>query len=247
MRRTIFTMCLIAIIWVDYLTTQYLWIIWSYPSSKGFQLSEIIQILETIGVLGATYFAYKSTRIGNATILEMKKQDYPRIIVFVRQKPDSIHVLELVIRNEGRSSARNLQFTITNDIYFKNTKRNLSEIRMVKDGIALLPGLEDRVNPLTVFLGEEFDMLLESNCSVRAYYQNVDGHNFEETFKLDFKGLVDRKIGNTWTEEVAKALKEIHKDIERMGRDIYHATNKIVEIRPQTFYEDEKYKETEKI
>lgn len=215
----------------------------------GDGINTLLQFLEVFGVLGATYFAFKSVKIARETAEETKKQNDPHIVVFVRQQPTSINILDLVVKNEGRKSAQDVTFEVNMDLELNLTvgKRKLSDMSMLQNGLSLLSGGEERANPISIFLGEEYKKLREANIIVKVAYRNSEGNMFSENFRLEFRGLVDRKIGNDWTEELVKVLKEMHKDLSKIKNNLYDATHKLVPLHSEPHYKNEMFRETEKL
>lgn len=95
----------------------------------------LLQFFEVVGVLGATYFSAKSAAISKAAIDEMKKQGEPHVIVFLRQQPGNLHTVDIVVKNEGRSSAKNIKFTISEKLKVLG-ERDISDISFFKNGIS---------------------------------------------------------------------------------------------------------------
>lgn len=178
----------------------------------------ILRTLEVVAILSATYFAARSVRFAKESVYIQKQIDAPAIVVFVKQAQDTLHIVNLVIRNEGRNSARNISFEVIGDNLKVLNNRTLSEISLITNGISLLAGGESISHPLNVMLGESFDEYKSSKTSLKVSYDDMDGNKMASSYDLDFNGLIDVKIGQSDLEKVANSLDGIHKELGKIRK-----------------------------
>lgn len=207
----------------------------------------ILQVLEVIGVLGATYFAAKSAKLTHQSLVQQEKNEEPKVIVFVRQSNNSLNIIDLIIKNEGVKSAKNIKFKVTGTNINALTNRRIKDIGLIKNGIAILGGGQEIAQPLGVMLGDSYKEYKKANTKIKITYHDGKNHQKEDTFLLDFKGLIDRKLGESDLESIAKSLKSIQGELHTIKGDIHLVANKgITELFPESVHIG-KHEVTEKL
>lgn len=204
------------------------------------------RVLEIFAVLFTTYFTFRTLKYAKETITLEREREAPSVVVFVKQREESLNVLDLVIKNEGHTSARDIKFTVENPIDII-TKRKITDISLIKNGLTLIAGKEEIKQPLTVSLGDDYNKLRASNCTIKVKYKDEKGRIYKDSFLLDFTGLVDRKIGSKPAYELVSVLKDIrksHKKIENYLQSIktkgFHEMQWEYGNNNKTFTESEK-------
>jgi hypothetical protein len=197
----------------------------------------ILQTLEVLGVLGATYFAAKTVKLSHNSLIEQRESEEPEVVIFVKQSNNSLNIIDLVIRNEGIKSARNIKFKVIGKNITSLSDRKIRDISLLKNGIALLSGGQEVVQPLGVMLGDAFKEYKNANTKVQVTYSTSNGKKKSDLFILDFKGLIDRKLGKDNIESIADSLKDIQDELHSIKKDIHLvANNGITELFAQPTY-----------
>jgi len=198
-------------------------------------ISLLLQVLEVVGVLGATFFAARSAKLSHQSLLQQQRNEEPEVVVFVKQAEESLNIIDLIVKNEGIKSARNINFKVAGTNINALTDRKIKDIAILKNGIALLAGGGEIRQPLGVMLGDSYKEYKRSNTKVKVKYN--DGHNNQKEgdFHLDFNGLVDRKLGMSNFESIAKSLSSVQSELHEIKKDIHIVANKgITEIFPES-------------
>lgn len=202
-------------------------------------ISLLLQILEVIGVLGATFFAAITVRLAHKSLIEQRKNEEPSIIIFVKQSNNSLNIVDLVIKNEGVRSARNIKFKVTGTNISALTDRKIKEIGLIKNGVALLAGGQEISQPLGLMLGDSYREYKEAKTRIKVSYENGENQKKTDIFLLDFKGLIDRKLGKSDVESIADSLKDIQSELHTIKKDIHLVANKgITELFSEPVYSD---------
>jgi len=146
----------------------------------------IPEYIESLGILATFIIALLTFR----TIDEMRASrvaEYrPRVLVdFNIPYGDSI--IELVVKNEGRSLAKNVKFSITPEL--KDSKgRNLSEYKIFNEGIeTLISGKEIRqvFDSGPSYMDEERNLPLLFDVNIS--YEDVEGNKYNDKMRLDLE------------------------------------------------------------
>ncbi|EKE06034.1 MAG: hypothetical protein ACD_19C00113G0001 [uncultured bacterium] len=207
----------------------------------------VLQILEVIGVLGATYYASKSATITHKSLVQQEKNEEPKLVVYVEQSKSSLSVINLIVRNEGIRSARKVKFKIIGDKIKILLDRTIGDIGLIKNGVSLLAGGKEITQPLGVMLGETFKEYKESNVRISVSYEMEPGNRKKDVFDLDFRGLVDVKVGKSEVEMISEPLEDIQNELSTMKQDLHLiANNGITELFAQPVYGN-KHEVTEKL
>ncbi len=202
---------------------------------------EMLNVLNVVAVFTATGFAALSAKYAKDSVLEQKQHDNPHVVVFIKQREDSLNIIDLVVKNEGVRSSYDVTFNIEGDDLNVLTDRKLSEISMIKNGIALLSGGEEIRHPMGIMLGEHFNEYKNSDTTIKISYSDKNRNSFLGSFKLGFRGLVDRKVGGkSELSKATEALQEIHVELNKIRQDVHLvANNGIVPITPEPYYSDD--------
>ena len=207
----------------------------------------LLQALEVIGVLGATYYASKSASFTHKSLVQQEKNEEPKLVVYVEQSKTSLSVVNLVVKNEGIRSARNIKFEMKGDKISTLLDRKINEIGLLVNGISLLAGGKEVRQPLGVMLGNTFEEYKKSNSKIVVSYEAKPGIREKDVFDLDFRGLVDVKVGKTEIEMLTEPLEGIESELNTIKQDLHLiANNGITPVYPQPYY-GYKHEVTEKL
>lgn len=210
-------------------------------------VSFLLRTLEVGGVLGATYFAAKTAKLAHKSLVEQRKNEEPNVIVYIRQSNNSLNIIDLVIRNEGIRSAKYIKFKVTGTNIGALTDRKIKDIGLIKNGVALLAGGQEIVQPLGVMLGDSYKEYKKSKTKIKVAYESRKNYEKTDIFPLDFKGLIDRKLGKSDIESISRPLKDIQNELHTIKKDIHLIANKgITRVFPQPAY-SEKHDVTEEL
>jgi len=207
-----------------------------------------LRVFEVSGVLGATYFAAKSVKLAHQSLVQQRKNEEPKIVVFVRQVKDSLNIIDFVVKNEGARSARNIKLKVTGTNINALSDRKIKDIALIKNGVALLAGGEEIKQPLGVMIGDSYKEYKKANTKIKVSYEGDNGQQNTDVFTLDFKGLIDRKLGSSHTESIAKSLSSIQKELHAIKKDIHLVANKgITQVFPESITYHDKREITEEL
>ena len=202
-------------------------------ANDGFIMAVVTVVL--VGITG--YYAYLTRRI-------LKAASTPEIAVSLRPHEAHIHCVMLCIENIGSGAARNIQFQT--DLSFKpDGERALEEVGFLKKGIDYL-GPGQKIEHFLVSVIGKLDELKKTPLEFSVTYTDSvkQKDKYEHTFCLDFgedEGLAT--IGKSPLFEIAKATKDIQKDIHHLSTGFhkpivrteplseYHLTESITSIK----------------
>ncbi len=167
--------------------------------------------IATVVLVGITgYYAYLTWRM-------LKANNTPEIAVSLCPHEAYIHCVMLCIENIGTGAARNIQFRT--DLSFKpDGERALEEVGFLKKGIDYL-GPGQKIEHFLVSVIGKLDELKKTPLEFGVTYTDSakQKDKYEHAFCLDFgedEGLAT--IGKSPLFEIAKATKDIQKDIRHL-------------------------------
>jgi hypothetical protein len=138
--------------------------------------------------------------------------------VYLEPNETAFRYFDLVIKNVGRSSARNVTFRVASNQKHPKSKilENLDELGILRFGLPFIaPGQEFR------FAIGSYQELESSQLAVAVRYfrdsRNKDSNAIRASFPLDvrpYEGM--RRIGERPEQTTAKALKEISATLNRI-------------------------------
>ena len=121
----------------------------------------------------------------------------------------------LCIENIGTGAARNLRF-VTNPSSIPCLDIPFEKIGFLKSGIAYFePGR--KIEQFLVSVIGKFDELKQTQLKITVTYDDSANREHERSFSLDFgEGVGFSQVGNPPLYEIAKATKEIQKDLNHI-------------------------------
>ena len=156
----------------------------------------------------------------NVRILQKseEKRNRPRIIVHIQQREDWLNFVDLIIGNYGIDMAREVKFTLNEDLKLLNNNETLSNIGIIKNGIKNLVPQQIVKMPLLSLVGR-IEKLRNKNIVITVTYKNSTlTKDFSEAFQIDFNSLVERQIGKPPIYDISENIKKIANSLDKIGR-----------------------------
>ena len=167
-----------------------------------------------VGIIG--YYTYLTWRM-------LKANNTPEIVVSLRPHEAHIHCVLLCVENIGTGAARDLQFTI-NPPSIPNLDLPFEKIGFLQNGI---PYFEQgrKIEQFIVSVTNKLDELKQTPFEVTITYQDTVNRTHKRAFQLDFGVNEGRaQIDRPPLFEIAKATKNMQKDIRNIAIGIYKPT-----------------------
>lgn len=145
--------------------------------------------------------------------MKLAREEERRPYVYVDFLFDS-NIIFVVVKNTGRNGAKNIKFTFSKPL-ISSKKRNISEIKLFKEGLDFLPPNKEIKTWLDT-APSFYKSGLPTSYDVEVQYIDVVSNNeYTEKFRLDletYKGIIylDRKTIHNVVEE----LKNINKVLQ---------------------------------
>ena len=182
----------------------------------------LIVIFTGVVAVSTVFYVVLTWRLVSETRRMRKAQTEPR--VSLRVEP-AFHGMELVIRNEGQGTAKNISFEFEGDpSYFEDPLRVgpdgnrvslIEEISVLKDGLAYL---EPR-QTLRFFLGRpELNNIGQIPWTFHSKYETLSGEAVRDTYIVDFSQFRGIVYDMDWLGDIAQSLKYISADIGDLSR-----------------------------
>lgn len=156
-------------------------------------------------VLGVVAAIYAARQAREARRLR-KEQARPYVVVFIDSSPAEWIWVDLVIRNLGRTAARNVRVSV--DPSPRRAAGTDPEVPIPARIPILVPGQEWRTFWDGTHVRDGSELPRQHTATVR--FEDSTGEEFGETFELDFGPLIDRTMINVYGQhDTAKALRDI--------------------------------------
>ena len=154
------------------------------------------------------YYAYLTQRL-------LKANNTPEIAISLRPHEISVNLVMLCIENVGTGAAHDVKFT-TDPPSIPSLDIPFEKIGFLKSGIGYFePGR--KIEQFLVSVIDKFDELKQTQLKITVTYKDSTDHKREQIFHLDFsEGVGFSQIGSPPLYEIAKATKEIQKDLNRI-------------------------------
>jgi len=158
----------------------------------------------------------------NVKILQKSEEERnrPRVILYIQQREDWLNFVNLIIGNYGLDVAREVKFSLSEDLKLLREDEKLSNIRIIKNGVKnLIPQQILRI-PLLSLIGR-VEELSNKNIKITAQYKDSNlMRNFSETFQIDFNSLIEHQIGKPPIYEISENIKKIANSLDKVERKI---------------------------
>ena len=159
-----------------------------------------------VGITG--YYAYLTRQL-------LKANDTPEIAISLRSHEISINLVMLCIENVGTGAAHDVKFT-TDPASVPSLDIPFEKIGFLKSGIRYFESGR-KIEQFLVSVIGKFDELKQTQIKITVTYKDTTDHKREQIFHLDFsEGVGFSQIGSPPLYEIAKATKEIQKDLNRI-------------------------------
>jgi hypothetical protein len=144
-----------------------------------------------------------------------EEESRPYVVVSVEPSPAGMIALDIVIRNLGRTVAKNCRITTTPTL--KSTTEDpdhpLAKLKPLSEPISLVPGQEIRL--LLDRIPDRRIACLPFRYDAKVTYSNTAGQKWTEELVLDLAGVSSGKVVNVYgVHDVAKALQGIEKTLK---------------------------------
>ena len=168
----------------------------------------IIGIATVVLVIITIRYTYLTGRL-------LKANDTPEIAISLRPHEISVNLVMLCIENVGTGSAHDVRFT-TNPSSIPSLDIPFEKIGFLKSGIGYFESGR-KINQFLVSVIGKFDELKQTRLEITATYKDSANRNYERSFPLDFaEGVGFSQVGSPPLYEIAKATKEIQKDLRNI-------------------------------
>ena len=165
--------------------------------------------MATVVLVGITgYYAYLTRQL-------LKASDTPEIAISLRPHEISVNLVMLCIENVGTGAARDVTFT-TDPPSIPNLDIPFEKIGFLKNGIRYFESGR-KIEQFLVSVIGKFDELKQTQLKITVTYKDSTNYKRERIFYLDFsEGVGFSQIGSPPLYEIAKATKEIQKDLNHI-------------------------------
>ena len=179
--------------------------------------SGAVQAITTvILVIVTAIYAWYTKKIVEITIKNENKRNEPKIIAHLESDEDWLNLVYLVIRNYGRSVAKNVTFNVNENIELIHDKK-LSELRFFKNGVKYFTPHRIIKLPIISMVGKGEGLFLK-DIKLVIRYENDEGKQFVNESQLDFNALPEYQIGKPPIYEIANSIKDIKKSLDQIKR-----------------------------
>lgn len=198
------------------------------------EYNDLIILFFTIAVgISTIVYAILTAKLVVETKKMRKAQTDPEISISLVQSEFSIVFIDLMVENIGLGPALNIKFSLIND--FKLSKRNLSEVGFIKNGINYFS--PKQCMRLWVASFREDEELENKNIEINVNYENSISEKFERKFILSFSQFSD------FTQLGTPPLHKIAQKIESIERDFHNLTTGFNKLKVYTFDSDDRDQE----
>jgi len=183
--------------------------------------SGAIQALATvILVLVTFYYAWQVRHTVKIMRNSEEQRNRPRIVIFIEQRENWLNLVDLVISNYGNDLAREVKFSISEDISLIDKDKKLSQLGIIKNGIKDLPPQRTLKMPL-VILTDRLEELRKIDLKITvSYTDSIKSKNFSETFSVDFNSLIEQQIGELPIYKLSRSIENIEKTLQKIERKL---------------------------
>lgn len=167
-------------------------------------------VFSFVVMLATVVYALLTWHLVSETKKLRKAETDPNLSIFLEPEEQWISLMDLVIQNNGRGAAYDINFQITPDFEYGKGEY-LSSLPFMQTIKYMAPGQR-----LKFFLASAVEVLPRATgkaFKITASYKNATGQTFQEEFNLDFehfRGM--HKIGEPPIYKIANTLEKFQKD-----------------------------------
>jgi len=149
--------------------------------------------------------------------MRVAREEDRRPYVFVDFIFDSSVIL-LLVKNSGRSGAKNVTFKFSPEIVNTEVRNKISELSMFKNGIKFLPPSKE-IKTWFDMAPQYYKSNLPKSFIVNISYSDVVSHKkYEEVFELDLNAYLGiTTLGRKTIHNIAEELKKLHDILKGFG------------------------------
>jgi len=173
-------------------------------------ITTIVQALASLVLIVITaYYAYQTKKTVEIMEHSEKERSRPKISIYIKQREDWLNFVELIITNHGQGYAKDVNFTLNEDLTLLQTDKKLSQLDIIKNGIKNFAPSQTLILPLLSLIGR-VEELNKSKIIITVSYKDSSGAQiFSDKFFLDFNSLIETQIGSPAIYQIAEHLKNI--------------------------------------
>lgn len=177
-------------------------------------------IFSFVVAVSTVIYAILTWRLTSETIKMRKAQTEPQISVYLHPCQVAFSFFDLVVKNIGSGPAYDIKFQILEEFDVKEG-RKLSEVELMKEGIAYMPPSYSIVSFLFGVLGQ-YNEIIDKTLRIKVSYKNLYRKQIFETIKINmsqFKGR--QRLGDDPINTIAKNIENVQKDIHNLASGFY--------------------------
>jgi hypothetical protein len=185
-------------------------------------------------------YAILTWRLVSETRRMRKAQTDPEISVSLIQNENSINFIDLVTENIGLGSAYNIKFDILKD--FKLSKRMLSEVGFIKNGITYLSPRQSMKSWIASFLHDK--ELVNKSIELKVTYNNSLSEQYTKQFILNFSQFAFiKQLGTPPLIKIGEHLESIEKNINDITSGLKKLKIEIYDTKDRNEEEQQRLKD----
>ncbi len=171
-----------------------------------------------------------------------KLQEMPQVDIFIQPAEDWWNKIQLIIRNNGNSGARNIRLSIDEDInmFGKDSDRTVWNTGYFKNGNSFLAPQTQR-ETLFTYMTENYQEKIKRKIKISATYETFQGETITSDFNIDLSEFENTLLASeppAW--QIAKSLKKIEWDIAHIASG-WSKIHVITQTKKEKREEDEEH------
>lgn len=189
--------------------------------------SGAVQAVATILLVAITiYYAWQTKR--NVQVLEKTAEEgqRPKVAIYIKQREDWLNLVDLTIGNYGNGVARDIKFTVNNDIKLIRDGESLRNIEIIRNGLPTLAPQQEMTIPLLSLVGRVDELQKEDTNISIEYKDHSLNKTYQNIYLISFKSLLERQLGTPPIYEIAKNTEGIKKSLEKISKNIERTVSK---------------------
>jgi len=173
--------------------------------------------------LATLVYAVLTWKLVSETKKMRRAQTDAKVTVRVEPRKETIHLLKLIVANEGIGPAYDVKFEILPNLSSKieaSIKEKIESLGYFDKGIEYLSPNQEISTFLTSIL-QDYDAKIETSFNIKVSYTNSSGQKAKDTYLIDlsiFKGLSQIGKPNLYT--IAKEIEKIQKDFHNIATGV---------------------------
>lgn len=194
----------------------------------------LANVLLTATFAGLTFFILRANRAAVGAMREqMADQNRPFVVVTVQVRIGT-SVIQLLVRNVGRSPAQNLRLSLDRDFFQFGEKcegRNLAKQSAFSQPIDSLPPMSELLFDLgagfKIFEGGADPTICPHTFEVAAEY-DYGKNKYSEKNHVDLRPYIDASVQH---HPVVEELERVRKSIDSLGVAVKQSTNAVIKAQ----------------